>query len=252
MTEPLKATANGHPFQMIPVSGGSFMMGSPEGEKDAHDDEKPQHLVTVPDFYIGQYPVTQALWKIVMADKNPSNFQGDDRPVENVSWDDAQAFMEVLNRITKSFRLEGYYYRLPTEAEWEYAARGGQYHAEGYKYAGSDRLKDVGWFDENSGQETKPVGLKYPNQLGIYDMSGNVREWCEDWYGGTGYYQDCKSKEPVENPTGPKSGSYRVDRGGSWFNVALFCRAAYRDYFTPGHRDSNLGFRLALSLQSVG
>ncbi len=245
MTEPLKATANGHAFQMIPISGGSFMMGSPEDDKDASSDEKPQHLVTVPDFHIGQYPVTQALWKIVMADKNPSTFQGDDRPVENVSWNDAQAFMEVLNRITKSVRLEGYHYRLPTEAEREYAARGGQYHAEGYKYAGSDRLKDVGWFDENSGDETKPVGLKYPNQLGIYDMSGNVWEWCEDDRHDNYKGAPDDGKAWIDSP---ERGSYRVNRGGSWLLGARYCRAAARNYLTPDYRHNYLGFRLALSL----
>ncbi len=238
------------PFDMLPVQGGTFNMGDEHG--DLWDACRPVHQVRVSDFYIGKYPVTQALWKAVMDGKNPSRFEDDERPVENVSWGDAQAFVKALNQITKGSRLEGLHYRLPTEAEWEYAARGGQYHTEGYKYAGSDRLKDVGWFDENSGKETKPVGLKYPNQLGIYDMSGNVWEWCEDWFGGTEYYKDCKSKEPVENPMGPKSGSYRVSRGGSWDGDARGCRAAYRDGGTPDGRGSLLGFRLVLSLQSVG
>ncbi len=238
------------PFDMIPVQGGTFNMGDEHG--DLGDTCRPVHKVRVSDFYIGKYPVTQALWTAVMDGKNPSRFQDDDRPVDTVSWDDGQAFVKALNKITKGKRLEGYHYRLPTEAEWEYAARGGQYHAEGYKYAGSDRLKDVGWFDENSGDETKPVGLKYPNQLGIYDMSGNVWEWCEDRFGGTEYYQECKAMKLVENPTGPKSGSYRVSRGGSWNYDALYCRAARRNYYTPDSRYFLLGFRLALSLQSVG
>jgi formylglycine-generating enzyme required for sulfatase activity len=247
MTEPLKATVNGLPFDMLPVHGGTFMMGSPDGDEDARNDEKPEHLVRVSDFYIGKYPVTQALWEAVMDGNNPPRFQDDDRPVESVSWDDAQAFVQALNQITRGKRLEGYHYRLPTEAEWEYAARGGQYHAESYKYAGSDRLKDVGWFEENSGYETNTVGLKNPNQLGLYDISGNVREWCEDWYGGTEYYQNCKSKEPVENPTGPKSGGSRVLRGGGWFSDAQDCRAAHRYSYWPGYRSSRFGFRLVLA-----
>ncbi len=235
------------PFDMLPVQGGTFNMGDEHG--DLWDACRPVHQVRVSDFYIGKYPVTQALWKAVNDGKNPSRFQDDDRPVEMVSWDDAQAFVKALNQITKGTRLEGYHYRLPTEAEWEYAARGGQYHAEGYKYAGSDRLKDVGWFTENSGSETKPVGLKYPNQLGIHDMSGNVWEWCEDdWHDN---YKDA----PVGGQAwidSPKRGSHRVDRGGGWGDGALNCRAAFRYFNTPDSRFFNLGFRLALSLQSVG
>jgi len=227
-------------FEMTPVKGGSFMLGS-KG-KSAFANEKPQHLVTLSDFYIGKYPVTQAEWKAVMEGKNPSNFQGDNRPVETVSWDDAQAFVQALNLMTKNTRFEGHHYRLPTEAEWEYAARGGYYHTEGYKYAGSDHLKDVGWFSENSGRETKPVGLKHPNRLGIFDMSGNVWEWCADWYG------DYPSGAQT-NPTGPDKGLDRVVRGGCWYNVAQDCRAANRYGNTPDARVINLGFRLALSLQ---
>ena len=244
MTDPHNEIVNGCEFRMIPVEGGTFLMGSPDGDTEASSDEKPQHPVKVSDFYIGKYPVTQAVWKAVMNGENPSGFEGDDRPVEQVSWDD----------ITKNFlpalcRLTGIDYRLPTEAEWEYAARGGKYHTEGYKYAGSDRLKDVGWFSDNSGRETKPVGQKQPNQLGLYDMSGNVWEWCEDdWH----YDYNGAPRDGSAWINRPDRGSSRVGRGGSWSHDARDCRAAYRSYGTPGARSDYLGFRLALSLQADG
>jgi formylglycine-generating enzyme required for sulfatase activity len=249
MITPLETSANGHTFRMIPVLGGSFLMGSKEGEEGALNEEKPQHSVTVSDFYIGQYPVTQALWKVVMDGKNPSYFQGDDRPVENVSWYEAQQFLKALNPLIKNTRLEGNHYRLPTEAEWEYAARGGPYQAEGYKYSGSDRLKDVGWFRENSSNETNPVGLKYPNQLGIYDMSGNVWEWCaDDWHGSyKGAPDDGRAWVDGRN-----IGVRRVGRGGSWGGIARYCRANCRFNRAPSYRFNHLGFRLVLSLQSAG
>ncbi|MBK7938245.1 MAG: formylglycine-generating enzyme family protein [Lewinellaceae bacterium] len=246
MPDPHQQIANNHEFWMLFIEGGAFDMGSPEGDAVADGDEKPQHRVTVSDFYLGKYPVTQALWKAVMDGKNPSLFQGDELPVEQVSWDGAQLFIKKLNGMTESARPAGHFYRLPTEAEWEYAARGGKYHAEGYKYAGSDRLKDVGWFSENSGSETKPVGLKYPNQLGIHDMSGNVREWCEDdWHDNyQGAPEDGRAWVDA-----PKRGALRVNRGGSWLSTARYCRAAYRHLNTPVYRVNYLGFRLALSLQ---
>jgi sulfatase modifying factor 1 len=179
---------------------------------------------------------------------SPSYFQGDELPVEQVSWDDAKAFIQKLNELTSNTRPKGYLYRLPTEAEWEYAARGGKYHDEGYQYAGSDRLKDVGWFEGNNDVETKPVGLKHPNQLGLYDMSGNVWEWCEDdWH-------DNYNNAPKDGSAWiytPDQGSLRVARGGSWLNTARYCRAAYRNSGAPGSHP-RFGFRLALSLQSVG
>ncbi len=247
MTDPFKQIVNGHEFWMLPVEGGAFNMGDEHG--DLTEACRPVHKVTVSDFYIGKYPVTQALWKAVMNGENPSRFQGDDLPVEQVSWDDAQSFVKKLNEMTTSSRPPGYFYFLPTEAEWEYAARGGKYLSEGYKYAGSDRLKDVGWFNDNSGEVTKPVGLKYPNQLGIHDMSGNVGEWCEDdWHG------DYKSA-PDDGTAWvdrPKRGSPRVNRGGGWLYGARYCRAALRDLNSPGYRVDYLGFRLALALQSDG
>ena len=244
-----------HPFSMIFVEGNTFLMGDEIG--DLHAYCRPVHPVTVSPFYIGQFPVTQALWKAVTNGENPSRFPGDDRPVEQVSWNDAQAFLQKLNNLTSASRPEGYHYRLPTEAEWEYAARGGCYSlptgegwgGAGYQYAGSDRLKDVGWYDENSGSETKPVGLKYPNQLGLYDMSGNVWEWCEDdWHKN---YKGAP-KDGSAWVDKPERGPYRVLRGGVWGFAARSCRSASRDGSGPGNRGNRVGFRLALALQSVG
>ena len=168
---------------------------------------------------------------------NPSHFKGcDDCPVESVSWHDAQSFIERLSTKT------GMKFRLPTEAEWEYAARGGN-KSKVFQYSGSDNLDEVGWFAENSGDRTHAVGEKKPNELGIYDMSGNVWEWCLDWYDEE-YYQDCKKKGVVENPTGPETGSRRVLRGGGWSSDAQNCRPADRFGVDPGLRGSGLGFRL--------
>jgi formylglycine-generating enzyme required for sulfatase activity len=213
--------------QMVFVQGGSFMMGSNEGS----DVEKPVHKVTLSDFYIGKFQVTQAQWKAIMGD-NPSAFIGDDHLVEKVSWNDVQEFIKKLNEKT------GQKYRLPTEAEWEYAALGGQ-KSRGFKYAGSDNLNEVAWYDENSGSKTHPVGQKKPNELGLYDMSGNVYEWCADWY-GSDYYKNS----PKNNPTGPVNGSSRVMRGGSWYSRADRCRVSSRGSCTPDFRCYFIGFRL--------
>jgi formylglycine-generating enzyme required for sulfatase activity len=215
------------------VRGGTFEMGgTPEQGSDCYDNEKPVHDVTVSDFYIGKYPVTQRLWAQVMGE-NPSKFLGDDLPVENVSWNDVQEFIAKLNRQT------GKKYRLPTEAEWEYAVRGGN-RGKGYKYAGSDNIGDVAWYKGNSDYKPRPVGTKQPNELGIYDMSGNVWEWVNDWYGGY-------AAEAQGNPEGPSAGSHRVHRGGSCYSAARHCRVSLRYGHGPGHRDGDLGFRLAVS-----
>jgi formylglycine-generating enzyme len=228
-----------HLSEMIFVEGGIFRMGREKG-----------HLVKLDSFYIGKYPVTQALWKAVMKGENPSHFIGDNRPVESISWDDAQDF------IRKLYGKTGVAYRLPTEAEWEYAAQGGKYWEQfPFKYSGSDKLNEVGWYDENSHDETKPVGLKTPNLLGIYDMSGNVWEWCEDKYGS---YEDvikASTKDPVTNaivnPTGVVEGSIRVLRGGSWFNSSEACRPTYRINDPPTNSRNDVGFRLVLFSPSV-
>ncbi len=222
-------------FEMILVQGGAFDMGANEGDPDAWDREKPRHKVEQDTFYIGKYPVTQALWTAVMGD-NPSRFKGPDRPVERVSWHDTQAFIQKLNA------LKGWGYRLPTEAEWEYAARGGRGR---HQYAGSDKLKEVGWYDAISHGETKAVGQKDANELGLYDMSGNVYEWCEDWLGEK-YYAECHKKGTVKNPKGPGSGEYRVLRGGSWLNSPRLCRVSSRYSYDPGVLDGTVGFRLVL------
>jgi len=230
-------TVNGVPIAMILVQSGTFNMGGTDTE--AQDDEKTTQSVTLYTYYIGKYPVTQAQWRAVM-NNNPSYFKGDNLPVERVSWEDALEFCHRLSIIT------GKNYRLPTEAEWEYAARGGQLSIEkkghqAFKYAGSNNLPTVAWYDENSGNTTHPVGQKNPNELGLYDMSGNVWEWCNDWYAAD-YYKNS----PAENPTGPTSGTYRVCRGGSWLNFAVICRVAFRLNDAPGYRFSYLGFRLAV------
>ncbi len=227
-------TVNGVSFVMKGVQGGVFTMGAtPEQGSDADSYEKPIHRVAISSFRIGQTEVTQRLWQAVMG-SNPSSFKGDNRPVESVSWNDCQTFISRLNSLT------GRRFRLPTEAEWEYAARGGN-RSNGYKYAGSNNIDNVAWYNINSGMETHNVGTKSPNELGIYDMSGNVWEWCKDWYGNYG-------SSGRTNPTGPNSGSFRfrVYRGGYYGYIAGYCRVAYRFSGWPDKRDSDLGLRLAL------
>jgi formylglycine-generating enzyme required for sulfatase activity len=212
---------------MVSVQGGTFTMGcTGEQVRDCDSDEKPAHSVTVGNFNIGKFEVTQRLWKQIMGN-NPSKFKGDDLPVENVSWNDIQEFIKKLNEQT------GKKYRLPTEAEWEYAARGGN-KSKGYKYSGSNNIDEVAWYDGNSGDKTNEVGTKSPNELGIYDMSGNVWEWVSDRYGK--YTSEAKT-----NPTGPSSGSYRVIRGGGWGNGARVCRVSNRDGGDPESRDGLVG-----------
>ena len=223
-------------FEMVYVEGGMFRMGATEEQgNDAYVDEELVHSVTLSSYLIGKYEVTQALWEEVMGSAPSGNKQGGDYPVECVSWVDCQEFGKTLNART------GMKFRLPTEAEWEYAARGGS-RSKGYKYAGSDNLDEVGWYEDNSDEHTHPVGRKKPNELGLYDMSGNVWEWCQDWYGG---YTD----EAQTNPAGPQSGKwgYRVLRGGSYWGDARYCRVSCRNIRDPGGR-YGLGLRLVLSL----
>ena len=221
---------------MVYVEGGTFTMGATaEQGSDADGFEKPTHQVTLSTFYIGKYEVTQAEWKAVMG-TNPSHFKGDNLPVEFVSWDDCQEFIRKLNELT------GKQFRLPTEAEWEYAARGGK-RSYGAKYAGGGDIGNVAWYKENSNSTTHPVGLKRANELGLYDMTGNVWEWCQDRYGKY-------SSTSQTNPQGPGSGRDRVLRGGCWGNVARYCRLSGRIYDFPGIRTNGIGLRLVLpSLQ---
>ena len=233
-TTSLSAELNKLINNMVYVSGGTFTMGgTSEQGSDADDSEKPTHSVTLSSYYICKYEVTQALWRAVMG-SNPSYFKGDNLPVESVSWNDCQTFINRLNSYT------GRNFRLPTEAEWEFAARGGNYSRH-YKYSGSNYISDVAWYGDNSGDRTHPVGTKQANELGLYDMSGNVWEWCSDWYGSYSSYSQT-------DPIGPNNGSNRMDRGGCWGNFAKRCRPAYRSYGTPGYRDHGRGLRLVLSL----
>ena len=234
-------TVNGVSFTMVAVEGGTFSMGATSEQGfGANDWERPVHYVTLSDFSIGQTEVTQELWQAVMG-SNPSYYTSDSQlPVERVSWNSCQDFIEQLNQLT------GETFRLPTEAEWEFAARGGN-KSQKYRYSGSSNIQDVAWFWNSipsqqvgtPGYGTQPVATKAPNELGLYDMSGNVWEWCQDWYGNY-------SSDDQINPTGPSWGSFRIFRGGSWSRSSESCRVAYRNYTYPSTSDDTMGFRLAL------
>ena len=224
-------SVSGVSFTMIPVEGGTFTMGATrEQGNDAKSDEKPTHSVTLSDYYIGQTEVTQALWEAVIG-SNPSSFKGDNLPVVEISWNDCQTFISKLNALT------GRNFRLPTEAEWEYAARGGN-KSRGYKYSGSNSLGDVSSYTYY-GASKNDVATKQPNEIGIYDMSGNVNEWCSDWY-------DRYNSYAQTNPQGASSGSYRVNRGGSYRSSMGSCRVSCRSGNVPDFRYEDLGVRLVL------
>ena len=233
-------TVNGVSFKMIAVEGGTFQMGatSEQGD-DASDNEKPAHSVTLSSYYIGQTEVTNALWEAVMG-STPSLVKAKGNPVESVSWDDCQEFISKLNVIT------GKRFSLPTEAQWEYACRGGN-KSKGYKYSGSNNIDDVAWYEDNfedfegdwDGNNTHPVATKRPNELGIYDMSGNVWEWCDDWL-------ESYSGDSIIDPDAPL-GMIRVWRGGSWFSGARGCRSSCRGGSTSFYSSDYVGLRLALS-----
>ncbi len=258
-------TVKGVNFSMIPVEGGTFIMGATsEQGSDTEPDEKPTHSVTVKNYMMGETEVTQALWAAVMGKtveqiSNEHGWKtssvGSNYPMYDISWNDCQEFVQKLNAITgKSFRL-------PTEAEWEYACRGGR-KQKGYMYSGGNNLDDVAWNWKNSGDKylkgtdanraihdevssnnctAHVVKTKRPNELGLYDMSGNVYEWCQDWY-DKNYYSNSNSL----NPSGPLSGTDRVCRGGSWYHYIRYCRSSIRNYATPDFRRDYIGLRLAL------
>ena len=227
-------TANGVSFKMVKVDGGTFSMGaSTDTDPDAAFNEGPVHEVTVWDYYIGQIPVTQELWLAVMGE-NPSLCQGDlQRPVENVSRFDCAIFVDKLTELT------GKIFRMPTEAEWEYAARGGS-KSQGFRFAGSNTANTVAWFSDNANGSTQPVAALRANELGLFDMSGNVAEWCEDFYA-------LYDSEPQVNPNGPESGYEGIVRGGSYTDDAARCRVASRGVVLPSYRSANVGLRLVMN-----
>lgn len=224
--------ANNVMFEMVRVEGGTFTMGATaEQASDAFCDELPTHKVTLSPFLIGKYEVSQTLWLAVMGE-NPSVNTGINLPVDNVTWNECQTFITKLNELT------GKNFRLLTEAEWEYAARGGN-KSKGYKYSGSNNLGDVAWYIDNSNNTSHAMGTKAPNELGIYDMTGNVMEWVSDWKGSY-------SSGAQTNPTGPDSGTYRVNRGGSYGNVERLSRITNRNSIDPNMSSKTMGLRLCL------
>jgi len=250
MPEPLRIELPGYAFDMALVQGGTFRIGSPQGEEFGCSDERPNHEVTVEDFYLGCYLVTQALWRAVALavpefgiEPEPSHFKGEERPVENVSWNDIkEKFLPAIEKIL------GRSFRLPTEAEWEYAARGGKYHAKASFYAGSDKLRETGWNKDNSGDETRPVGLLYPNVLGLYDMSGNVWEWCEDDWHNNYMGAPDNSGAWIDQPN---RRDLRVQRGGSHWDNRRSCRVVSRDCDSPASRYDLYGFRISSPSKNI-
>ena len=255
-----KVLTNSIDMKLVLIPKGKFMMGSPPDEKGSEDNER-RHEVTISrDYHLGMHEVTQVQYKQIMG-KNPSGFQGDrvaerhpetgrlvtevnsaNHPVEQVSWSDAVEFCQRLSALPEE-KKAGRVYRLPTEAEWEYACRAGSQTA--YSFGSDEKsLVNFGWYDSNSKGITHAVGLKKANAWGLYDMHGNVFEWCADWYG-------VYPKGSATDPRGPEDGSDRVFRGGCWLNVAVNCRSAFRYGLVPSIRSFNLGFRVALSSSGI-
>ena len=245
---------NSYDMEFVFVKSGVFMMGCSEGDAECLGDERPQHSVKITQpFYLGKYEVTQKQWTAIMGN-NPSQFRGNDRPVENVSWNDVQEFIRRLNGLEGTNK-----YRLPTEAEWEYAARAGV--ATKFPFDAA-RSADHAWYWNNADRETHPVGKKHPNSWGLHDMHGNVWEWVQDWY-GEGYYASSLTNSPgaivkpkellsgpmvvINDPKGAVEGAGRVLRGGSWANDIRYLRSAHRNAYAPDYRNANVGFRLAVT-----
>jgi formylglycine-generating enzyme required for sulfatase activity len=226
---------NGVKLEMVLIPAGEFLMGSPDSDGYAKSDEKPQHRVRITKpFYLSMYLVTQEQWEAVMG-SNPSNFKGPKNPVERVGWGDCQQFIDKMN---ETLGVPGGKFQLPTEAQWEYACRAGS--TTRFCFGDDEgQLGEYAWYDKNSGRQTHPVGEKRPNAWGLYDMHGNVDQWCADWYYG------LFANSTVDDPTGPRSGSYRVYRGGGWYNPAGYCRSANRYFYAPGGRGSDLGLRVS-------
>jgi formylglycine-generating enzyme required for sulfatase activity len=233
-----KTVTNSIDMKLVLIPPGEFLMGSPDSDKDARHGETPQHQVRITrPFYLGATEVTQGQYRAVTL-QSPSRFKGsDDLPVEQVSWNDAIAFCDKLSALEKE-RLVGARYRLPTEAEWEYACRAGSTTRFSF---GDDAasLNEFAWYNGNSDRKTHPVGQQRPNAWGLYDIHGNVKEWCWDWYDASYYGQS-----PGADPLGPSQGAVRVARAGSWVHIPMGCRAAVRDRRAPGARPDDLGFRV--------
>jgi len=223
-------------LEMVLIPAGEFLMGSPDSDKDASAEEKPQHRVRITKpFYLGKHPVTQEQWEAIMA-SNPSNFKGPKNPLEEVSWDDCQQFLDKLNAKVGTRNKR---FLLPTEAQWEYACRAGS----STKYCFGDdesELGEYGWYMANASDRPQPVGQKKPNAFGIYDMHGNLGEWCQDWY-SAGYY----ANSTTDDPSGPTTGTTCVNRGGGWDRPERYCRSAFRSYYVPEFRLDFVGFRVA-------
>ena len=226
---------NGIEINMVRVEGGTFTMGASGADLDAQDDEFPAHIVTLSTFYICTTEVTQQLWRAVMG-SNPSSNVNPLYPVESVAWNECSRFITKLNQMT------GQNFRLPTEAEWEFAARGGN-KSKGFKYAGSNDVNEVAWYYDNSSNQTHQVATKAPNELGLFDMSGNVYEWCSDWYGS---YSNTNAQT---NPQGPSSGTYKVRRGGGFYWPAEYCRVSSRHKLETTFMFNDSGLRLAMSCE---
>ena len=228
----IEIVTKGVTFRLVKVKGGSFQMGGTSEQSKPKPDEYPLHQVTLSDYYIGETEVTNGLWSAIMGTNPSEYFLEENQPVNNVSWDDCQKFLNRLSSLT------GIRFSLPTEAQWEYAARGGR-NSRNYEYSGSKNVKDVGWYKGNAKGKIHDVGELKPNELGIYDMSGNLFEWCSDWYG---LY---KSDEEVD-PKGPEIGTSRVTRGGSAGNKDVLTRVASRNLNSPNYKSIVIGFRLAI------